>query len=202
MTWPHTGRNENHLPSFSSSIIFWVYISMSSRSQRGSTDLTGESMNHFRRNLHMLWPQNMEDNLVREVLRRFLSVSLAWPLTYQCLPLLMVWLQMYISPFFLLFSFYLVPDLTWHCLVSTILLIKYVLLVPWLKNFYNLFYFPFHFIFFNPVIMFLFAFLICSEGSISLSFWIYYHTPTKTESLHLIPCWSLFYSILHLPPCQ
>lgn len=201
MIWLHTERNEHHLLSFSSSIIFWVYIRMSSRSQKERTDLTGESMNHFRRNLHMLCPPNVEDILVREVLPQFLSVSLAWSLTPPVfapshdattnvhLP--------FLSPFF-----YLGPDITWHCLASTTLLMKYWLLIPWFKDFYNLFYFPFNFIFFHPLIILLFPFLICSEGSISLCFWICYHTSTKTESLHLIPCLSPFYSILYLPACQ
>lgn len=163
-----SGRNEHHLPSFSSSIIFWVYVRMSSRSQKERTDLTGESMNHFRRNLHMLWPQNVGGypgkgssasvplNIIGLVTHPTSVCPFLW-CNHKCAPPLF-------SPFL-----YLGPDLTRHYLASTTPLMEYVLLIPWLKNFYNLFCFPFNFVFFNLVVL-LFPFWICSEGSISLCF--------------------------------
>lgn len=59
---------------------------MSSQNQRERTDFTGESVNHFREHLRMLWPQNVEEMLVRKVLPQFLLESLAWSLTPQGLP--------------------------------------------------------------------------------------------------------------------
>lgn len=108
------------------------------------------------------------DILVREVLLQSLSISLAWSLTPPMFAPSYDATTNVRLPFLSLFL-YLGPDLTWYYLASTTPLMKYVLLIPWFKNFYNLFCFPFNFVFFNPVVL-LFPFWICSEGSISLCF--------------------------------
>lgn len=184
--------------SFSSSIIFWVDIRMSSQSQRERTNITGESTNHFRRNLLVLWPQNMKDFMIREFLPQFFSASPAWSLTPSILPPSqdIATNASPLSPFLI----YLGPDLIWHCVAYTPLSIKY----------WNMFCQSLdlgisricssNFIFSNPAIMLLFPFLICSESNLSPMFnnllLCFYR---NLEPLHLILCSSLFYCTLYFP---
>ena len=130
MIWLNIGRNDHHLPSFSSFIIFWVYVRTSLQSQGERTDITGDSGNHFRRNIFVFWSQNVRDNMTRKVLPQFLSALLAWPLAPPVFLPFSSCGYKWASPFFPLFSLYLGPDPSCYCPAYT----------PLPKKYWNMFY--------------------------------------------------------------
>lgn len=93
------------------------------------------SMNHFRRNLFVLWPQNVKDFTVREFPPQFIRL-VNHPIDsspfsghgYKC--------EFPVFPF--LFFIWSCPNLTLFCLCSSSYkTVKYVLLIPWLRHPYN-----------------------------------------------------------------
>lgn len=132
----HKHRKEWASSSFSSSIIVWIYISMSSQGQRERANIRGEWVSHFRRNLLALWPQTRKDFMIREFLPQFFSTSSAWSLISSVFPPSHDMVTN-VCPLFLLFSSSLGPDLTTLCCLYSSFheILKYVLLIPWLRYF-------------------------------------------------------------------
>lgn len=89
---------------------------------------------------HILAPE-CEGYREKKSATSFLSALLAWSFSFIVSSLLMMWLQMCVSPFSFTLFIWVLSNLTLSCLYSSSHeILKCVLLILWFRYFYNLFF--------------------------------------------------------------